>query len=271
MLSQRIATAVVLAPAAIALVVLAPPLHFATIAGAICLGCMWEWSRLAGLRATGSRIAFAAGGALIMAALWWLRDLGALTAALGLALLWWGAVTVHLMRGGAPSGHWLAAGGFLASGYLVIVPGWAAVAMLKAAGDLGFAWVLALFGIIWAADVAAYFTGRWLGHAKLAPVISPGKTWAGAYGGLAAGAAIAAVAGWVIGLAPKAVAAMVLLGGVTVVLSIVGDLYESLVKRRAGVKDSGHLLPGHGGLLDRLDSLFAAGPVFALGRNMLGG
>jgi phosphatidate cytidylyltransferase len=125
--------------------------------------------------------------------------------------------------------------------------------------------VLFLLLLIWAADTAAYFIGRRWGSRKLAPTLSPGKTWVGVYGALAAaGIAALALALW-LDLTAGLAAGVVVICLLTASISVVGDLYESLVKRRRGVKDSGRLLPGHGGMLDRIDSLTAAAPVFALG------
>ena len=123
---------------------------------------------------------------------------------------------------------------------------------------------------MWAADIGAYFSGRAFGKRKLAPQISPGKTWAGAYGALVAGVLVAGIGGWLLDVRGAQLVALALLATVTVAVSIVGDLIESLMKRHAQVKDSGSIFPGHGGLMDRLDSVFAALPVFAAGLLLLG-
>ncbi len=119
------------------------------------------------------------------------------------------------------------------------------------------------------ADTAAYFTGRRFGKVKLCPQISPNKTIAGVYGALASGAILSAIGGWLLHVRGLAWLALIALALVTVIASIIGDLFESLVKRQAGVKDSGTLFPGHGGMFDRLDGMFAALPVFALGKALL--
>jgi phosphatidate cytidylyltransferase len=124
--------------------------------------------------------------------------------------------------------------------------------------------------IVWASDIGAYFSGRSFGKRKLAPQISPGKTWAGAYGALVAGLLVALVGGWLLDVRGIELVALGLLALFTVAVSIVGDLIESLMKRHAQVKDSGTIFPGHGGLMDRLDSVFAALPVFAAGLLLLG-
>ena len=125
--------------------------------------------------------------------------------------------------------------------------------------------VLFLFVLIWVADSGAYLAGRYLGASRLASRVSPGKSWAGVVGGLLSGAALAVAAGQFFGIAFTHNVLFLLLCLVTVLVSIVGDLAESLFKRLAGVKDSGDLLPGHGGVLDRIDSLTSAAPLFAHG------
>jgi phosphatidate cytidylyltransferase len=130
--------------------------------------------------------------------------------------------------------------------------------------------VLTLLVLIWIADSGAYFAGRRWGRRKLAPVVSPGKTREGVYGALAGGLAWGGLAGWWLGLSAGRAAGLVALCLATVLASVVGDLQESLLKRRRGLKDSGRLLPGHGGVLDRIDSLTAGAPVFAVGLGLLG-
>ena len=146
------------------------------------------------------------------------------------------------------------------AGWLVLVPAGAALAALHARPG-GPALVMTLLAVVWAADSGAWLAGRRFGRTRLAPRVSPGKTWEGVAGGLLAGAAAGAAAAWWFPLTSWVLLlAAVLAAGA----SVVGDLYESLCKRRAGVKDSGRLLPGHGGLLDRIDGLTAAAPVYAV-------
>ncbi len=121
---------------------------------------------------------------------------------------------------------------------------------------------MTVLAIVWAADVGAYTFGRWLGRIKLAPAVSPGKTWEGVSGGLLVAAAAAWIAAILIGLPAGALLA---LGVVTALVSVLGDLAVSVFKRNVGLKDTGTLLPGHGGVMDRIDSLTAAIPVFVLG------
>lgn len=279
MLLQRVLTALLLAPFAIALIVLLPTGALALAIGALFLLAWWEWTQLAGITSTTERGGVLLVSAVVFALLWWLRD-GVLWPVLaGVGVAWWLLVCQwlrHFAFAAAPTreNRWLK----LLAGALVIFPAWSS-ALLIHGGALGDAWwppatghwwVLLALLIVWAADIGAYFSGRYFGKRKLAPTISPGKTWAGVYGAFVAGAALAGLGGWLLGVHGAALLGLIVLAVFTVAASVVGDLLESLLKRHAGVKDSGTLFPGHGGLLDRMDSVFAALPVFALGKLLLG-
>ncbi|MEI6158869.1 MAG: phosphatidate cytidylyltransferase, partial [Roseococcus sp.] len=167
-----------------------------------------------------------------------------------------GAVVAYRMAG-ALSGRWL--------GFGVAYIGLAGIALLELRHDgaAGRGNVVFLFLVVWASDISAYFTGRFLGGPKLAPAISPNKTWSGSLGGLA-GALLVGVAA---ALALGGGASIAAIAAVALVLGLAtqsGDMFESWIKRRFGVKDSSGLLPGHGGLLDRLDGVLAAAPIAAL-------
>jgi phosphatidate cytidylyltransferase len=176
---------------------------------------------------------------------------------LALALLLGGALLLAIV--GALAMGWQplrAAGGALYVG----VP---ALAMVWLRGDVpgGMRHLIWLLLVIWATDICAYLVGRSLGGPKLAPTISPGKTWSGLVGGVAGASLMGGIAAHAFGAGYWFAAAAV--GGCLAVIGQVGDLFESALKRRAGVKDSGHLIPGHGGLLDRIDGLVFAAPAFA--------
>jgi phosphatidate cytidylyltransferase len=141
---------------------------------------------------------------------------------------------------------------------------------LHGLGDTGPYFVLALFVIIWLADSGAYFAGRAFGRHKLSPHVSPGKTWAGVGGAVLATLTAAVLLVWGGASSGAGLAGLLLLAVVVTLVSIGGDLWESRLKREAGMKDSGSLLPGHGGMLDRIDSLLAAAPVFGLGVHLVG-
>jgi len=204
---------------------------------------LWEWQRLVG----GERLIVArvvAGAvALALAALSALHDsIAGVVAALIL-----GAAVVGWIAGGR-QGIWAAAG-VLYAGALV-----ASVGLLRVSPSFGMASILWLFAVVWGADIAAYFAGRLIGGPRLWPRVSPGKTWAGAIVGAFAGA----VLGLVLGVWTNRLAALFWLGLATAIVSELGDLFESALKRRFGVKDSSGLIPGHGGLMDRLDAFTSA-------------
>lgn len=214
-------------------------------------GLGWEWVRLCGGQSR--RLP----GALVLVPVL----LGAVCAVLnwplaGLAVVGLGAVLAYAMAGDLPA-RWL--------GFGVLYIGVAGIALLELRHDgaTGRGNVVFLFLVVWASDIAAYFTGRFLGGPKLAPAISPNKTWSGSLGGLMGALVVGVAAALALGGgAPLgAIAAVALLLGLA---TQSGDMFESWIKRRFGVKDSSGLLPGHGGLLDRLDGVLAAAPVAAL-------
>jgi phosphatidate cytidylyltransferase len=155
----------------------------------------------------------------------------------------------------------------LAAATLSVVPAWCALALIHREGH---GWLLVALAIVWAADTGAYFSGRAFGRRKLAPRISPNKTVEGLAGGTLAAVAVAVAGAALLGTGASMLPLVALVAFLTVLFSVVGDLFESLLKRHVGAKDSGDLIPGHGGLLDRLDSVLAALPVFALGKIWLG-
>ncbi|NOR40680.1 MAG: phosphatidate cytidylyltransferase, partial [Gammaproteobacteria bacterium] len=151
-----------------------------------------------------------------------------------------------------------------------LVPAWAALTTLHASGADGPKLTLMLLVLVWLADSGAYFAGRQWGKTKLAPAISPGKTWEGVYGGLLSSLVFAAVAGGLYSHSFGWTLKFMLVAAVTVLFSVAGDLLESLMKRHSGIKDSGHIIPGHGGIFDRIDGLVAAAPMFLIGFLWLG-
>ncbi|HET9818535.1 MAG TPA: phosphatidate cytidylyltransferase [Rhodanobacteraceae bacterium] len=276
MLKQRVITAIILAPLLVALIFLTRASVFATLLGLIFLLGMWEWTRMAGVRGYPLRLVALLGYAALFALLWhvckspwwWLPVLG--------GLAWWLLALVWLGHNGfaaeATRGHAVLK---LVAGAFVVVPAWCAVVVMH--GDLakphtgqGHWWVLFFACIVVAADIGAYTAGRRWGRTKLAPTISPGKTREGVYGALVCSAVVGLAGGAALQVPALRLPAMVALALLTVLFSIVGDLFESLIKRHAGVKDSGALFPGHGGVFDRMDSIVAALPVFVLGKFLLG-
>jgi phosphatidate cytidylyltransferase len=258
-------TALVLAPLATLAVLILPTAYFAAGFGLILIAAASEWSVLAGFTSLAGRFAFALLVAGCLALLWPVVHEWSI-ALLTLATLCWAAIAALLVRVRSRIEPAQGADPWLAPlGLLVLVGPWVAVVRLHALVPHGRLLVLFLLVLIWVADSLAYLAGRRWGRARLAPTLSPGKTWVGVYAGLAGAALLGFVLGWEMGLQRGRLAVAVGLCGVTAAVSVVGDLFESLLKRRRGLKDSGRVLPGHGGILDRIDSLTAAAPVFVLG------
>lgn len=155
----------------------------------------------------------------------------------------------------------------LSAGYLYILIAASAMIFLRLKNENGFALTLLVFGMIWATDICAYFSGKAIGGPKMAPKISPNKTWAGMIGGMAGAAGVAALftleSFRPAALADWSLLCMLILGACFAVIGQAGDLLVSAMKRKYGVKDTGHLIPGHGGVLDRIDALLLAAPVFS--------
>ncbi|QNK02422.1 phosphatidate cytidylyltransferase [Dyella telluris] len=271
MLLQRTLTALLLAPLVILMILLAPTGVFAALVAIAFLGAMWEWTRLSGLKDTVPRTALLALTVIVLVLCWLVRGSVWWPVLIGAGVGWWIVVCQwlrHFAFGAAPTRENRLMK--LGAGFLVIVPAWVAVVTIHGSTECGNWWTLLALFVVWAADIGAYFSGRQFGRRKLAPTISPGKTWAGVYGAFVAGAIVTVAGGMLLGVSGGKLAGLLVLSVFTVIASIVGDLLESLMKRHAAVKDSGNLFPGHGGLLDRLDSVFAAMPVFAAGLLLLG-
>lgn len=269
----RVIAAVVMAPVAIAALLWLPSPWLAAALAALMMAGLWEWTALAGVTSRPARVAYLAANAILMAALVWGAGRGLFTLKLVslVGALWWLLPLLWLARydfaaADTPRNRALK----LLAGSLCAVPAWAALCWLHASSPLGPRWALFAVAIVWAADTGAYFVGVRYGRRKLAPRISPGKSWEGLWGGLATTVALAILAVLPLGLGWSVLPALLLLTVVTALISVAGDLFESLLKRHAGSKDSSALIPGHGGLLDRLDSLLAALPVFVTAKLWLG-
>jgi phosphatidate cytidylyltransferase len=262
MLRTRILTAAVLACILLAGLFLLPPSGAVTAFAAVFVIGAWEWGGFGALRGLAARAGYAAAMALLLWLTWrWSAGRTHLLLLLGAACVWWFIALFWLCC--IPSRHGAAL--TLACGVPVLVPAFVALARLivSTAGPArGPTLVLWLVLLVIAADIGAYTAGRTLGRRKLAPRVSPGKTWEGAIGGLCAVALVAWAGALHFDLEQPATVAF---GCAVGIFSIVGDLTESMFKRAAGLKDSGTLLPGHGGLLDRIDSVTAAAPLYALG------
>jgi len=261
-LRQRVPTALLLAALVVVILFWLPPgVAVAAVMVVVAAGA-WEWAGFAGIAAQPGRIAYAA-AVMSCVGFAWLLATPTLRSLLWCSAAWWLVATAWVVLAPGAGGRWITA----LSGFLVLVPaalGLGRIAELVPNGQLLLLFLLVLIA---AADVGAYFGGRRFGRRKLAPRVSPYKTWEGFWSGIFAAAAAAVLGGWLLGaqLLPW-VAVCVLVA----LVSVVGDLVESMFKRKAGLKDSSGLLPGHGGVLDRLDSLSAAGPMFLLGLMVIG-
>ena len=272
MLLTRVITALAILPVVLGMLFYAPPAAWALFMLVICLVACWEWSRMCGLSPTGQGAYLAASGAI--GAFLWLLYLKvvpgnfaamAMTGFIIATIFWIVGAPFWLAQKMRPSPSTCAV-----AGWIVAWPAWLAFVVLR---DTSPWLLLALAALVWVADIAAYFSGKRFGKRKLAPAVSPSKTWEGVYGALAGVLVYGAVLAWIAntyqtpltrifdeGAAVGVVLAMLVLTGV----SIVGDLFESWMKRGAGLKDSSNLLPGHGGVLDRIDALTSTLPVAAL-------
>ncbi len=262
MLKQRVITGIALGAVVVSAVLFLPSNLLALLFLLIVLLGAWEWSRLVGIKSLLWRIGYLliVGGCAY--AVWWLpiQNWGMVPLLVGVG--WWCIVLIILatFQEDKPGGSGLVMS--CLAGLLTLVPAWLAIVRLH---ELQPAWLMYLLLLIWLADSAAYFSGKSLGKVKLAPHISPGKTREGLFGALLAVMLFSMFAAWWFELPGISWVYFAGLSLVTALMSVAGDLFESILKRRAGVKDSGNLLPGHGGVMDRIDSLTAAAPVFMLG------
>ncbi|MGK0673251.1 MAG: phosphatidate cytidylyltransferase [Halothiobacillaceae bacterium] len=266
MLEQRILTALALAALLIPALFFLPRAGFAVLVGVVVFATAFEWAALVRL-AGGSRLVFAL--LLTLAGTLLLMLDGALGWVFGAAVLLWLALAVRLALGERAPTFVHGRTYKLILAPLVLWPAWLAMDALRNLPD-GPLWVLATFMVVWVADSAAYFSGRCFGRHKLAPAISPGKTVEGVVGALVAVLLVGWVAHTVDPYANLPLLSWLLLLFAVTLISVIGDLHESQLKREAGVKDSGSLLPGHGGMFDRVDSLLAAAPLMAFGLLKLG-
>ena len=234
--------------------------------GVVTAIAAFEWAALSGLRVPASLFFALLVAMLGVASLWVPVVLVSVV-----ALLWWAwAIFEVFVFRSQVSPLWHYGVARLVSGAFVLVPAWRGCVWLKAQNP-GYPWLLIwVLAMVWTADSVAYFVGRAYGKHKLAPLVSPGKSLEGAAGGLAGAAFVGALGADLSRLGVEGAGVGVVFGVLVAVLSVVGDLLESKAKRLAGVKDSGRWLPGHGGILDRIDALTAAVPLFVLGVRWLG-
>jgi phosphatidate cytidylyltransferase len=257
MLRTRVITALALLAIFLVTLFVLPEPSAAIIFGILASLMAWEWAGLMRIDAAG-RFLFA--GVVLVSCYYAYDDPGFFCVKLwaASAVFWLVVAPLWLWRGWRLSSNDIA--GYL-TGWILIVPTWAALVALQ---DGHPWWLFGVMGVVWIADISAYFAGRAWGRHKLAPSISPGKTWEGVAGAVFGVCVYSLIAAWVAGISPLDKLVWVPLLLALTAVSVVGDLFESMIKRQAGVKDSSQLLPGHGGFLDRLDSQTSMLPLAAL-------
>jgi phosphatidate cytidylyltransferase len=268
MLWKRVATAVVLLPLVLLALFKLPAEGIAVLIGGAVMVASWEMSALIGFNAKWQRWSF---NILILTSgiagsLWQMQG-HSIVPILAIAFIWWIYAVIHVAsEKGDYGGIFATITGRSIAGILVMVPTWLAFLNLYIVDGKQPLLLLNVLVLVWVADSFAYFTGRAWGRHKLAPAVSPGKSVEGVVGGMIGVLLVAILAShYLWGFTGYMLVMWIIVSLVTGVLSVVGDLTESIFKRRVGVKDSGHLLPGHGGMYDRIDALTSAIPVFALG------
>ena len=260
----RIITALVLAAVLIGVLLYGPSWAARALFGLFMAAGAWEWSGFLGT----SRRPVRFGYVLLVAALARLAqvllpDVAGFTALLALSACWWLVALLWVVLAPLRVTAWSAA----VAGVLALVPTWVALMRMCERWPRGAQWVLLALVLAFAADTGAYFVGRAWGRVKLAPQVSPGKTWEGVIGGMAMALLVGFAASRWFALAPSRLVPLCLAGAA---FSVIGDLTESMFKRATGIKDSGRLFPGHGGVLDRIDSVLASVPIMCLGLLWLG-
>ena len=265
MLKQRLITALVLIPFIIWAIFAASPLLFNIGVALLIIYAAWEWTRLMGWDSPIKQCAYLG----FIAALILIFPYSNVYLVLSLAALFWLHMLFWLYQYPNSTELWARNTVLVPWGAMILVPCWLSIATLRET-PMGPQLILYLFVLIWAADTGAYFAGKQFGKHKLAPNLSPGKTLEGVLGGLLTAMLIAVIGGLYFGLTPMKFFTWLALAIVTALISVAGDITISMFKRNQGMKDSGSIVPGHGGLLDRIDSLTAAAPIFVLGLLVFG-
>lgn len=267
MLWQRVLTAIPLA-ALVIWILLFQPTHLVNyLLWLVVFISGLEWARLSGLQAVALRVVFAA---IMVFISWYVLEQHYALAQwyVLLAAIWWVAIAAYIMKTSPQSVKQKVSVQKLLSGVLIMPAAVIAMSVLHS-GPQGPQWLLYGLMLVWLADIGAYFSGRRFGKTKLAPALSPGKTREGLYGALLATTLYSLIASFYFQLTTSSTILLLVLSVVLTLISVVGDLYESLLKREAGLKDSGKLLPGHGGMLDRIDSVLATMPLLVVGMHWL--
>jgi len=262
-LKTRIVTAVVLVLTLLGVIFFLPPVATVVAVTAMVVAAAWEWSAFLRAPAMAIRALYVAAVVVLLWVVWQITNTprGRNTVLL-IALVWWIVALFWIVLAPRLASSAMAA----VAGILALVPAWMALIRLRYMPS-GAEWMLFVLVLCWAADIGAYFVGRKFGRTRLAPAVSPGKTWEGVLGGVVLSVLVAFVGAFYFGVAsPLFIGLCIAVVG----FSVVGDLTESLLKRFAGLKDSGTLFPGHGGVMDRIDSVTSAAPVLFFGLIALG-
>jgi phosphatidate cytidylyltransferase len=274
MLKERVITALLLLPVVLWCVFGGVASAFPIFAAAIILAAAWEWTAMMRMSVLPARLGFVS---LVAAAIYVVKPqalsfdaagVNALGPLMAGAALFWLVALVWVRRYPGDAQRWDRPFLMLLIGLLLLVPTWAGLVQLHGQSPW---WLMYVLLLVWGADTGAYFAGRRFGKIKLAPSVSPAKTREGLYGGLLTTSIIMLVVAFNLQLAGLQFLLFAVVSAMTVLASVLGDLFESMVKRRAGIKDSGKIFPGHGGALDRIDSITAAAPVFLAGWWLAGG
>ncbi len=269
-LKERIVTAIIMVILISASIIFLPMLWLAALFAGFILVAAWEWAALAGFHSSINKFFLTAFIALLMAAVIEYAQLFEVVVLwarvqdiLGLSGLWWAIALLWVKTYPASAIIWQSTAMRVLMGCLTLVPTWLALVYLRMQ-EHGIILMFILMALVAAADIGAYFSGKAWGKSKLAPMVSPGKSWAGFWGGIACSGVFSTVIWLLFGREQYSLLVLLAIALATTLASVLGDLLESMVKRQQGVKDSGRILPGHGGMMDRMDSMTAAAPVFAL-------
>ena len=263
MLKYRLITAAVLIPLLVLAIWFLPPIPFALFMAVFIMLGAWEWSKLVGITSVVFRLSYVVAITLALFLANWIPVLPMLSIGF-LTLLWAAIAIIRYERGQTPAGFHLPELKIII-GMFILVPCWVGLIVLQSGTLLGPRWLLLTLCIIWAADTGAYFAGLLWGKRQLVAKVSPNKTWEGFWGGLGLALLVAVIGSYLLPLFWPQRLFIWLLALLTVLFSVIGDLTVSLLKRMSGVKDTGQVFPGHGGVLDRIDSVMAGVIVFALG------
>jgi len=265
MLLYRLITAAILIPTTLLVLFYSSAQLFLLLTACVFLAAAWEWSNLCGIKSNTRRFLYVLFILFLMGWMLFIPVRMIYTA----GLVWWIVAFIFILSYPTFSGWWgrgVVIRGMM--GGLVLIPCWTGLNVLRSLVHGDYA-ILFLLLLIWGADTFAYFAGKCWGKHKLCPLVSPGKSWEGFFAAILGTTLITVLTSWFLELPQAIWWKVILLSIVTVFFSVVGDLLESMLKRQVGVKDSGRMLPGHGGLLDRIDSLTAAVPVYTVGYLMV--